>query len=82
MHSALQEAQPKFVFGAFPESALQLVIRPKVGERYCISIFSIPPGMDYSKESFPSEACMLAAKSRPREKKVPFQPGQTDDANK
>jgi hypothetical protein len=25
--------------GAFPESTLGLVIRPKVGERYCISFF-------------------------------------------
>jgi hypothetical protein len=41
--------------------------------------------MDYSKESFSSEACMLAAKSRPKKKeeeKVLFQPGQTNDANK
>jgi hypothetical protein len=43
--------------------------------------------MDYSKESFSSEARMLAAKSRPKKKKeeeekVLFQPGQTDDANK
>jgi len=86
MHSALQEAQPKFDFGAFPENALELVIRPKLEERYCHSIFSKPPTMDYSKESYSSEAYMLAAKSRPKRKKEEekdlFQPGQTDDANK
>ena len=82
----VQEAQLRFDFGAFPENALELGIRPKLGERYSNSIFSRRPTIDYSKESFSSEACMLAAKSRPKrkkeEEKVLFQPGQTNDANK
>lgn len=81
----VQEAQLRFDFGAFPENALELVIRPKLGERYSNSIFARRPTMEYSKESFSSEACMLAAKSRPKKKeeeKVLFPPRQTDDANK
>ena len=35
----VQEAQLRFDFGAFPENALELGIRPKLGERYSNSIF-------------------------------------------
>jgi hypothetical protein len=58
-----------------------------VADRYCISTFSKPPGMDYSKESLLSEACMSTygqkqTGKRKRKKKVTFQPAQTDDASK